>query len=200
MKTIIYLLAGVCIFASCSEKKEGDTSTATNTATTATAATETAAKVETAKPDYGYPVRYTEWEIGNPENIRTVINLYHAWDLKDAGKVAGLFADTVRLRLPTEREEFVILNEKVNEKLGKNRSMYDSTTNNIISAVSLHDRESKEDWVMITTYNKWVEKNGKRDSLLYHDNWRLKDGKINFLMCFYKLPSDQFIKTNDPKK
>ena len=50
MKKIFYLLAGVCIFASCSEKKEGDTATATNTATTATADTETAAKVETECP------------------------------------------------------------------------------------------------------------------------------------------------------
>lgn len=78
--------------------------------------------------------------------------------------------------------------------------MYDSTTNNIISAVSLHDQESKEDWVMVTTYNKWTVKGGKRDSLLYHDNWLLKDGKIRFLMSFYKLPSDQFLKNNDTEK
>jgi ketosteroid isomerase-like protein len=196
MKKIIYLLAYACIFASCSEKKEN----ATETAATETSTTETSAKVEMMKPDYGYPVRYSEWEIGNPENIKTVMNLYKAWDAKDAGKVASLFADTVKLRLPTEREEIVISNDKVNEALGKNRSMYDSTSNNIISAVSLHDRESNEDWVMITTYNKWIEKNGKRDSLLYHDNWQLKDGKISFLMSFYKLPSDSFIKKNDPKK
>lgn len=57
MKKIIYVLAGVCIFASCSEKKEGDTATTTTTAAETTAAP---AKVEMAKPDYGYPVKYSE--------------------------------------------------------------------------------------------------------------------------------------------
>ena len=200
MKKIIYVLAGICIFASCSDKKEGDPATTATTTTTATEATEAPAPVETTKPDYGYPVKYSEWEIGKTENIKTVISLYKAWDAKDANKVASLFADTIKLRLPTERKEIDVPNSKINEALGKNRSLYDSTSNNIISAVSLHDKESKEDWVMITTYNKWIEKGGKRDSLLYHDNWKLKDGKISFLMSFYKLPSDQFIKKNDPKK
>ena len=78
--------------------------------------------------------------------------------------------------------------------------MYDSTSNYILSAVSLHDKSSGEDWVMITTYNKWVEKDGKRDSILYHDNWKLKEGKINFLMSFYKVVSKEFEKRNEPKK
>jgi len=190
MKKIIYAFAGLCIFASCNENKVDDP------AVTSPAP----AKIEMIKPTYAYPVRYTEWEIGNPENIKTVLDLYKAWDNQDAGKVAGFFADTVKLRLPTEREEFVIPNSKINDVLKENRGMYDSTSNNILSAVSLHDRESNEDWVMITTYNKWVEKNGSRDSVLYSDNWKIKDGKIKFLMSFYKLPSEQFLKSNDPKK
>jgi len=114
--------------------------------------------------------------------------------------VAGLFADTVRLRIPTDREEIEVPNNQVNAKLAANRGMYDSTSNDIISAVSLHDKQSNEDWVMITTYNKWVNKDGKRDSVLYADSWQMKGGKIAFLMSFYKLPTDQFVKRNDPKK
>ena len=56
-----------------------------------------------------------------------------------------------------------------------------------------------EDWVMITTYNKWIEKNGKRDSVLYNDTWRLKNGKLDMLMSYYKLPTKEFLKKNDPK-
>ncbi len=193
MKKIIYLFAGVCIFSSCSEKKTE------NTTTTDTAAAPVIA-VEKVKPVYAYPVRYTDWEIGSDDNIKTVIDFYYAWDHKDAGKVAGLFADTVRLRIPTDREEIVVPNSQINVKLTANRGMYDSTSNNIISAVSLHDKQSNEDWVMITTYNKWVEKGGKRDSVLYADSWRLKNGKIAFLLSFYKLPTEQFVKRNDSKK
>ena len=195
MKKIIYLIAGVCFLASCNNEKAAENKSAT-------AATESAApasKTDQAKPTYSYPIKYTEWEIGNTENIKTVLKFYYAWDHKQAGQLADIFAETVKVRIPTERDEIEIPNSQVNEKLGANRGMYDSAFNNILSAVSLHDRESNEDWVMITTYNKWIEKGGKRDSLLYHDNWRLKDGKINMLMSFDKLPTKTFLKKNDPK-
>ena len=196
MKKIIYLFTGICIFSSCSDKK-AETPTATDTTSSAAPAI---AAVEKTKPVYAYPVRYSDWEIGNSDNIKTVIDFYYAWDHKDANKIASLCADTIRLRIPTDRDEIIVLNNQINEKLIKNRNMYDSTSNDILSAVSLHDRQSNEDWVMITTYNKWVEKGGKRDSVLYSDSWRLKDGKIGFLMSFYKLPTEQFVKRNDSKK
>jgi ketosteroid isomerase-like protein len=195
MKKIIYLFAGIYFLASCNNNEK----TAENSATAATESAAPASNTDKAKPVYSYPVKYTEWEIGNSENIKTVLDFYTAWDHKDITKVAGLFADTVRLRIPTERNEILVANNVINEKLIANRGMYDSTSNNILSAVSLHDRESNEDWVMITTYNKWVEKDGKRDSVLYHDDWRLKNGKIDFLMSFYKLPTKTFLKKNDPK-
>lgn len=148
-------------------------------------------------PVYAYPVKYKDWEIGDPANIKTTLDVYKAWDDKKPGKLSALFADTLRLRIPGEREEFVIPNNKIEAVLGKNRGLYDSTFNNILSAVSLHDKESGENWVMIATYNKWIEKNGKRDSVLYNDNWRLKNGKLDFLMSYYKLPTKEFLKRND---
>ena len=181
MKKIIYLFASVCFLASCNNEKAADNNT-------------TSAKVKTS---YSYPIRYSDWEIGNPDNVKTVLDLYHAWDNMDVNKVNSLFADTVRMRIPTERDEIVIPNSRINDALKENRGMYDSTSNSIVSAVSLHDRESNEDWVMINTYSKWIEKDGKRDSVLYHDDWRLKNGKIDFLMSFYKLPTETFLKKND---
>ena len=197
MKRIIYLFAGACMLASCGEKKtEGTVGAATDTAASTATAPATA---EVTKPVFAYPVRYSEWEIGNPANTKAVIDFYYAWDHKDANKVASLFADTVRIRIPTDREEIVVPNNEINEKLGKNRGMYDSTSNRILSAVALHDKQSNEDWVMITTYSKWVTKAGKRDSVLYHDDWKMKGDKIGSLMSFYKLPTEQFVKRNDPK-
>jgi ketosteroid isomerase-like protein len=188
MKRIIYLFAGILAFSSCSEKKAEDVVTA-----------EASTVVEKVKPVYAYPVKFSDWEIGSDDNIKTIVDFYYAWDHKDAGKVANLCADTIRLRIPTDREEIVIPNNQISERLAKNRGMYDSTSNDILSAVSLHDKQSNEDWVMIVTYNKWTNKNGTRDSLLYSDSWRLKGGKIESLMSFYKLPTEQFINKNDPK-
>jgi len=155
-------------------------------------------KTDTKMPEFAYPVRYKDWEIGKPENIKTVLEFYRAWDDRDPGKANALFADTLRLRIPDDRNEITLPRERISAALDRNRSMYDSTYNDILSAVSLHDKERGEDWVMVTTYNKWKEKGGKRDSLLYQDNWKLKDGKLYLLMSFSKLPTRQLLSQVDP--
>lgn len=154
----------------------------------------------TAKADYGIPIKYTEWEIGAPEHIKTVVAFYTSWDTKDTAKMTSLFSDTVKIRIPDLRKEVVIEKDKVNQFLLQNRNAYRETSNSLLSVVSLHDRESNEDWVMVSTYTKWIEANGKRDSVLYSDNWRLKEGKIDFLMSFDKVPTKTFLENNDPKK
>ena len=191
MKKLIFILSAVSILTACVDNKKADPAKVV--------AVNDSATTGITQSEQGYPVKYKEFEIGKSENIQTVLGFYKAWDNKEAGKVADLFADTLRLRIPTEREEIVLPNAKINDALTKNRGMYDSTSNNIISAVSLHDRERNEDWVLINTYNKWVETNGKKDSLIYHDEWRINNGKIDFLWSFYKLPTKAFLKINDPK-
>ena len=154
-------------------------------------------KTEAKMPEFAYPVRYKNWEIGKPEHIKTALDFYRAWDDRDPAKANALFADTLRLRIPDDRNEIVLPRERINAALAQNRAMYDSTSNDILSAVSLHDKESGEDWVMVTTYNKWKEKGGKRDSLLYQDNWKLKDGKLALLMSFSKMPTRQLLSQVD---
>jgi hypothetical protein len=143
------------------------------------------------------PVRYVNWEIGDFNNLVTITNFYKLWDSKQSDTMASYFSDTVRLRLPEEKAEIVVPNNQVNERLARNRKMYGYTSNEIVSAVSLRDKSSGEEWVMVTTYAKWTEKNGERDSVLYHDDWRLKNGKINLLMSFAKTPTTEFL-NNQP--
>jgi hypothetical protein len=194
MKKIILPAITLFFITSCNDSKQEQPTTSANPDTDTVSA-----KTEKPAPVYAFPVKYKDWEIGDPVNIKTTLDVYKAWDDKQPEKLSALFADTVRLRIPDEREEIAIPNNKIAQQLGKNRNMYDSTYNNILSAVSLHDKESGEDWVLITTYNKWIEKNGKRDSVLYNDNWRLKNGKLDLLMSYYKLPTKEFLKRNDSK-
>ena len=166
------------------------------------AATDTAkaAPMLKPKPVFSYPIQRKDWELGDPANINTALAFYKAWDDKKLDGISNLFSDTVIMRIPAEKTEIKVSKEKMNDMLAKNLSGYQSTTNTILSAVSLHDNESGEDWVMITTYSKWIEKTGKRDSVLYHDDWKFKDGKISFLLSFDKVPTKEFLTKNDPKK
>ena len=134
MKKIILPAIILFFLTSCNDnKQEAPTTAAADTA---------AVKTETPAPAYAYPVKYKDWEIGNPANIKTTLDVYKAWDDKHPEKLSDIFADTLRLRIPGEREEFVIPNNKIPAVLGKNRGLYDSTFNYILSAVSLHDKES----------------------------------------------------------
>lgn len=199
MKKLLYLPALAAFLFSC-QTKTTETTISETIVKTEPSTDSAAATVANAEPDYGYDIQYHAWEIGKPEHIVTVLDFYKHWDNKQADKVASLFADTVRVRVPEMRRQLVIPNSEINTALAENRNYYKQASNHIVSAVSLHDKESGEDWVMITTYNKWVETNGKRDSVIYADNWRLKNGKIDLLMSFDKLPTKAFLKENDPKK
>jgi hypothetical protein len=188
-KFIITAIISISVF-SCAEDPAADVTT--NTDTVSTAGNNDASTL-------AYPVKYVNWEIGDFNNVRLVTDMYKVWDEQQAKGVAVYFADTVRMRLPEVRNEIVVLNSEVNARMATNRNMYGYTDNDMISAVSLRDKASGEEWVMITTYAKWTEKSGKRDSILYHDDWRVKDGKINFLMSYSKLPTAEFLKNQTGK-
>ena len=149
-------------------------------------------KMETAMP-VG-TVKHVNWELGNVSNVNKILEMYKMWDEKTPFLTTDYFADTVWLNIPEVRKEFVVPNNQITKRLAENRAQYKGTSNDILSSVSLHDKVTGEDWVMVTAYSKWVELDGKRDSVLYHDDWRLVNGKVDKLISFYKLPPKGFQK------
>jgi hypothetical protein len=61
------------------------------------------------------------------------------------------------------------------------RHEFGQTSNIPFSLISLHNKDFEQEWVIAWTWNKWQDANGRQDSALYCDNWRFKDGKINYL-------------------
>lgn len=168
------------VFASCSSNENQPSDT------------KTVEPAKTIDRNLAYPAKRIDWEIGDFNNVKKVIEFYKVWDEKKSFPSADYFADTIRVHIPETNRVLVVPNSEINKKLRENRAMYDSASNDILSAVALHDKESGEDWVMVTTYSKWIESDGKRDSLLYHDDWRLKNGKIDLLLSFQKVPPKGF--------
>lgn len=141
--------------------------------------------------------RYVNWEIGDASNVNKIMEFYKFWDAKDFNAANEFFADTVRLILSSVKGEIVVPNNEVSKRLAANRDTYQATSNDVLSSVALHDKVTGEDWVMITAYSKWVEKNGKKDSIVYHDDWRLVNGKVDKLISFHTLPPNHFIPKKD---
>ena len=141
--------------------------------------------------------RYVNWEMGDAGNVSKIMEFYKFWDAKNFSAANEFFADTVRVILPTVREEIVVPNNEVSKRLAANRDTYRVTSNDILSSVALHDKVTGEDWVMITAYSKWVDEDGKKDSIVYHDDWRLVNGKVDKLISFHTLPPKNFVPKKD---
>jgi len=188
MKKLFYLALTVLIFSCQDEKKEPETSTATE------------ATAETPKPlpEFAYPVDRANWKMGDPANTKLILDMYKAWDAKDATAVAGFFADSANMDMPDGRR-LALKKDNVYEKFAKARSQYTNTSNQIVSAMALHNDDHNDDWVQIMTYNKWAYQDGVKDSMLYFDNWRLKDGKIIYLNSLQQKPPKPLLKILEKK-
>ena len=183
MKKLFFSALTVFIFSCQEEKKEPEI-----------------VPTETSKalPEFAYPVDRANWKIGDPNNTKLVLDMYRAWDSNDGNAVAGFFADSALLDLPNA-QRMVLSKDNVYERFGKARKQYTNTSHKIISAISLHNDDLNEDWVQILSYNKWSYQDGARDSMLYFDNWRLKNGKIDYLNTLEQTPPKPLLKRLETK-
>jgi ketosteroid isomerase-like protein len=189
----IFAITSFVFLVSCKgqDEKQAETPAQTPTQTPAT---------ETKKPlpEFAYPVAMANWTMGDPNNTKTVLDVYKAWEKKDSAVFAASFADSASMDMPDARR-LTFTKGNAYKRLYNARSMYNSINNKIVSAFALHNEENNADWVMVMVYNKWTYNDGVKDSALYWDNWRLKDGKIVYLNSLEQAPSKTLLKTLETK-
>jgi len=184
-------ITSVVFFISCS-----DNNAKQNEATTEPP--EPVTETKKVLPEFAYPVAMANWTLGDPNHTKTVLGVYKAWEQKDSAVFAASFADSATMDMPDARR-LIFTRGNAYKKLYKARSQYNSITNKIVSAYALHNEENNADWVMIMVYNKWTYKNGVKDSALYWDNWRLKDGRIVYLNSLEQAPAKTLLKMLEAK-
>ncbi|HEV8508435.1 MAG TPA: hypothetical protein VGQ53_23730 [Chitinophagaceae bacterium] len=139
-------------------------------------------------------VIFRNWEAGDPENSQLILNAYKAWDSDSAGALASYFGDTTMFDLPDGRR-FTTTNNTIEATLRKWRKNYKETLNMPFSLISLHNKDRDQQWVIAWTWNTWRNADGSKDSMLYCDNWRMKDKKIVYLNSLQNRPSKSLLKT-----
>jgi len=125
-------------------------------------------------------VAFKNWEIGDPELANSVLGVYEAWDRENTDSMAKYFADSAIYDFPNGTR-IITTRRTIAATFRKWRHEYMGTSNIPFSLISLHNNDNDQDWVIAWTWNKWQYKDGKRDSALYCDNWRIKGGKIIYL-------------------
>ena len=183
------LLPGMFIVSCNNDKTADQQSTAVDSS--ATKSQPSATEQLSTLPSF---VVFRNWEQGNPENSQLVVNTYQAWDSDSTGIMSAYFGDTTRFDLPDGRR-FTMPNNTIESTLRKWRKGYKATSNIPFSLISLHNKDLDQQWVLAWTWNKWTYTDGTKDSMLYCDNWRLKDGKIVYLNSTENRPSKSLTKT-----
>ena len=164
-----------------------------NDKTAVTTSTVDSANSEAPNPVSVSDEKHVNWEIGDVSSVNKIMEFYQMFDEKKAFNAADHFADTIRLSLPDVQGEIVVPNNEIYKRLTANRAMYMATANDVVSSVALRDKVTGEDWVMVTAYSKWTDNAGKKDSALFHDDWRLVNGKIDRLISFHKVLPKGFV-------
>jgi hypothetical protein len=119
--------------------------------------------------------------------------VYKAWDSEAASNMANYFADSTAYDLP-DGTRATTTNTTIESKFRKWRNAYKETSNVPFSLISLYNKDRDQEWVIAWTWNKWTYNDGKKDSMLFCDNWRIKLGKIEYLNSLQNRPSKQLSK------
>ena len=184
MKSIAYFALLVLLF-TCGQNSKPSTEVSLSTEDGSNDSTTAEAPEEKI---FDYPVVNKNWKIGNHDNTRLVLQVYKAWDSKAFEDMKSLLADTVIMDLPNGVRQTAGKTETVNRLL-KERKDLASASNEIVAVYPLLNMDNNDEWVNVLTYNKWVYKDKDRDSMLYVDLWKIKNGKISYLISLEQMPS-----------
>ena len=133
-------------------------------------------------------VQFRNWEPGDPKNAEIVLDLYKVWDENKLADATGYFADTTNFDLPDGRR-LSTTKSTIETTFGKLRKSYKQTINVPFSIMPLYNKDMDQQWVIAWIWNKWQYTDGVRDSMLYCDNWRFSNGKIDHMVSMENKPS-----------
>ena len=177
MKKMLFAVFALAIIASCNNEKTKEEKMSGEKKETAVS----------SPPDLPYKMLYTNWEMGDPKNLKMVLDMYKNWEDNKLDAVASNFGDSAifemaaGVRLMTTKQSLL-------DSLKSWRGQSDKLSSDIITGLSMHSPEKNEDWVLIWAMNHSTDKAGKVDSVFSNDNWQVKNGKLVYLSSLEQKP------------
>jgi hypothetical protein len=144
------------------------------------------ATTETKKADnisYPYKARYSSsFEMGKPEDVKTILDIWKAYEENKLSETKSLWGDTVTLQF-----DGFTFHGPVDSALKEgsaDRGRYTSVKDSIDAVFPTHSIDRNEYWVGVWAREYTIDKKGKKDTTDLHEIWRLKDGKAVFASQF----------------
>lgn len=130
-----------------------------------------------AKFNYPFKPKYSiNWQAGDEKNALIVLNCLKKYVDGDMKGTFENFADTVefvgdQFYFKGKRDSLVKIFTEI-------RSAYTTLSKEFESWMTVYYPDKKDTWVTLWYTEKWTDKKGKKDSLVYTDDVLVKDGKI----------------------
>jgi hypothetical protein len=136
-----------------------------------------------AAVDLPYKMQYSSWTMGDPQNLKIILDMYKNWEDNKLDAVAAVFADSTYYDL-ADGSMSVTTKQNILDSFKVWRGMNSALSSDVITGLSLHSPDKNEDWVVTWSLTRWTSKKGKTDSSYSNDNWQLKNGKITHMTSF----------------
>ena len=172
-KLLSFSALSILILASCASPADKEAAKPVDTVTVAPPVV----KETVAMP---YPATQTDdWKMGDPEKLRLILSFYKNLEADTLYDQLGAhIADTIT-NLNFENKTFKLSSAQFTDLVKKFRSRFTKLNEEFKTYMVVHSDKLNYDQVMLWIKETGTYKNGKIDSTMYQENWRINAaGKI----------------------
>jgi len=179
----IFLFTAIAFLAACNSNADKTTTT------TETAKPADSGMAKTENITYPYTPDYSsDFEIGDPKNAQTLLQLYKDFDNNTLDNSKGAFADNDTMYFASGNM-FAGSRDSLFAIAGKMRSQMGSVVDSVHAWVALKSKDKKDEWVLIWSREISTDAKGKKMTRELQETWRFdKNGKINLMYQYEQQP------------
>lgn len=134
-------------------------------------------------PDYS-----ADFEIGDPKNAQTLLNLYQNWDANTLDNSKSSFAEMDTMYF-SDGTMFAGSRDSLFATANKMRAAMGTIVDSVHAWVPLRSKDKNEEWVLIWSKEIATDAKGKKTVKELHEVWRFdKNGKINLMYQYEQQP------------
>lgn len=175
MKKYFLLFAIAGLFA-CNSEESKDTKVASATDDST---------MKSAAVTLPYTATYSsQFEMGNAEHTKLVLDLWKDWDAGDPTRSKDKFADSVYMLFPDGSTDEGP-RDSVVAHAQNYRNMFTAMRSVVHAVMPLRATDKNENWVCVWGTEYHTDKSGKSDSLDLQETWRIdQNGKVAYMMQY----------------
>jgi hypothetical protein len=176
MKQSLFIASALTLLFSCNPKNENDTTGKIIAVSDTTA--------------YMYKASYSSdiTAPGNPRIAQMVLTIWKMFEKKQIDSLREYYADTVTYD-NSDGFHFHGSSDELLNFARKDIEGLDSLRFDISQWQSLHMNDRNEDWVYIWATERRYEKNGKADTTMIHEQWKVENNRVSYFNQYTKKPA-----------